>query len=208
MTSPDVTTHLPLSTLTQYDAVRLFIDHAIAVLPTFTVTNENAPALAQICHRLDGIPLAIELAAARVKLLRLEQIALRLDDAFRLLTGGKRTVLPRQQTLRALIDWSYVLLTPQEQTLFQRLSIFAGGWTLEAAEVVCVDTAIEALDVLDLLTQLVDKSLVQPEREQGQDTRYRLLETIRQYAHEKLVSSGEKSSIRSRHLTYFLVLQL
>src|SRR5262249_45258899 len=136
--SPD-SNHAPdlVAGVSQYEAVRLFIDRALAVHPGFRVTNQNAPAVAQICHRLDGIPLALELAAARVKVLSAEQIANRLDDRFRLLTGGSRTALPRQQTLRALIDWSYDLLAEPERTLLRRLSVFAGGCTLEAAEVVC-----------------------------------------------------------------------
>jgi predicted ATPase len=125
-----------LESLSQYGAVRLFIDRALAVMPSFTVTNQNAPAVAQVCCRLDGIPLALELAAARVKLLSVEQISARLDDRFRLLTGGSRTALPRQQTLRALIDWSYDLLSEAERALLQRLSVFSGGWSLEAAEAV------------------------------------------------------------------------
>jgi non-specific serine/threonine protein kinase len=125
--------------LSQYEAVRLFIERAQAAQPSFAVTNANAPAVAQICHRLDGIPYAIELAAAKVRALSVEQISARMDDRFRLLTGGSRTALPRQQTLRAMIDWSYDLLSPEEQTLLRRLSVFAGGWTLEAAEAVCAD---------------------------------------------------------------------
>ena len=125
--------------LSQYEAVRLFIERAQAAQPSFSVTNANAPAVAQICHRLDGIPYAIELAAAKVRALSVEQISARMDDRFRLLTGGSRTALPRQQTLRAMIDWSYDLLSPEEQTLLRRLSVFAGGWTLEAAEAVCAD---------------------------------------------------------------------
>ena len=137
--APDAQHPPPLEHLTQYEAVRLFIDRAVFALPSFTVTNANAPAVAQICWRLDGISLAIELAAARVKLLAPEQIAARLDDRFRLLTGGSRTALPRQQTLRAAIDWSYDLLSEPERTLLRRLSVFAGGWTLEGAEAVCGD---------------------------------------------------------------------
>src|SRR5207248_10462772 len=129
--------HLPpTGSLTQYEAVRRFIERALAAQPSFAGTNRNAPAVAQLCHRLDGIPLAIELAAARVKALTLEQIAARLDDRFRLLTGGSRTALPRQQTLRALIDWSYDLLDEPERVLLGRLSVFGGGWTLEATEAV------------------------------------------------------------------------
>src|SRR5213079_3004067 len=130
--------------LTQYEAVRLFVDRALLSQASFTVTHQNALAVAQVCQRLDGIPLAIELAAARLRALPVEQIVARLDDRFRLLTGGSRTALPRQQTLRGLIDWSYDLLSPSEQALFRRLSVFAGGWTLEAAEQVCSNREMEA----------------------------------------------------------------
>ncbi|MSP12304.1 MAG: adenylate/guanylate cyclase domain-containing protein [Chloroflexi bacterium] len=199
-----------VAALSQYEAVRLFIERATTVKPDFTVTNQNAPAVAQICHRLDGIPLAIELAAARVRAMSVEQIANRLDDRFRLLTGGSRTALPRQQTLAALIDWSYNLLSEEERILFRRLSVFAGGWTLEAAEVVCADInvgqdSILSNEILDLLTRLVDKSLVGV-ADQGDETRYRLLETIRQYARDRLLESGEGDPVRDRHLTYFLKL--
>jgi len=139
LTVPDPRHMPPMEKLDQYEAVRLFIDRALLVQPTFAVNNQNAPAVAQICHRLDGIPFAIELAAARVKAMSVEQISQRLNDRFRLLTGGSRTALPRQQTLRALIDWSYDLLSDKEKTLLRRLSVFAGGWTLEAAEKVCAD---------------------------------------------------------------------
>lgn len=203
--------------LSQYEAVRLFIDRAAAVQPAFAVTNQNAPAVAQLCHRLDGIPLAIELAAARVRALSVEQIAARLDDRFRLLTGGSRTALPRQQTLRALIDWSYDLLSDSECVLLRRLSVFSGGWALEASEKVCADAPagvekpdalapagmVEEWEVIDLLTGLVDKSLVVYE-EKGGAARYRLLETVRQYAADKLTESGEREAFRSRHRDYFL----
>ena len=189
--------------LPQYEAVRLFIDRALAVAPGFAVTNQNAPAVAQICHRLDGIPLALELAAARVRVLTLEQIAARLDDRFRLLTGGSRTALPRQQTLRALIDWSYDLLSEQERTLLRRLSVFAGGWTLEAAEAVCAGDGIEDWEILDLLTQLVDKSIVIAEAH-GDASRYRLLETLRQYGAEKLAASGEEGPRQRAHADWYL----
>ncbi len=139
LTVPDLRQTATPESLSQYEAVRLFIERAQAAQPAFSVTNANAPAVAQICHRLDGIPYAIELAAAKVRALSAEQISARLDDRFRLLTGGSRTALPRQQTLRAMIDWSYDLLSPEEQTLLRRLSVFAGGWTLEAAEAVCAD---------------------------------------------------------------------
>jgi predicted ATPase/class 3 adenylate cyclase len=200
---PDIK-HLPaIDQLAQYEAVRLFIDRALLVQPHFLVTNENAPAIAKVCQRLDGIPLALELAAARLRTLSVEQIAARLDDSFRLLAGGTRTALPRQQTLRALIDWSYNLLSEPEKILFRRLAVFVGGWTLEAAESVCSGGGIEPDDVLDLLDHLVDKSLVISVHD-GNETRYRRLETIRQYAREKLAESGEGTSYRNRHLAYFL----
>jgi predicted ATPase/class 3 adenylate cyclase len=193
----------PSEVIAQSEAVRLFVERARAALPSWTLTPERLPLVAQICARLDGIPLAIELAAARIKVLRLEQVAARLDDRFRLLTGGSRTALPRQQTLRALIDWSYDLLSPAERTLLARLAVFAGGWTLEAAEVICAGGPIDQADVLDLLSQLVNKSLVMIEREQSADTRYRLLETIRQYGREKLVESGESIQVRELHSQWY-----
>ena len=191
-------------TLEQSEAVRLFVERAAAARPGFELTDANANAIVQVCRRLDGVALAIELAAARVKLLKVEQIAARLDDAFRLLTGGSRTALPRQQTLRATIDWSYNLLSEAERKLLRRLSVFAGGWTLEAAEATCAGDDVDARDVLELLTQLANKSLVTVEHEQGEAARYRLLETIRQYAHEKLGESSELLAVRDRHLDYFL----
>jgi len=202
--------HLPsVESLSQYEAVKLFIDRATAAVSTFTVTNDNAPALAQICHRLDGIPLAIELAAAKVRVLSLEQIATRLDDRFRLLTGGSRAALERHQTLRAAMDWSYNLLSPDEKTLFRRLSIFVDGWTLEAAESVCNDATspgvVRSEDVLNLLEHLINKSLVIAE-EARHEARYRMLETMRQYANEKLVDAGERDALREGHLDYFLQL--
>src|SRR5258706_1263123 len=200
--------HLPvIEGLSQYEAVRLFIDRALLVAPHFVVDKANAPFIAQICCRLDGIPLAIELAVARIKMLSVEQISKRLDDRFRLLTGGARTALPRQQTLRALIDWSYDILTENERLLLRRLSVFAGGWTLEAAEEVCVGDGIESYDVLDLLTQLVNKSLVVVvEHSQSGETRYRMLETIRQYAREKFLEAGGSEGICQQHLAYFVKL--
>ncbi len=201
--------HLPsLEALSQYDAVRLFIERAISVQQNFSVTNTNAPAVAQICFRLDGIPLALELAAARIKLFSPEQIALRLDDRFRLLTGGSRAAMPRQQTLRAAIEWSYSLLSEQERILFRRLAVFAGGWTFEAAEQVCANVGrdgISPYDVLDTLAQLVNKSLVTTEA-RGDETRYRMLETIREFAVEKLRAAGETENIRTRHLEFFVSL--
>ncbi len=204
---PDIK-HLPvLEQLSQYEAVRLFIDRASLVAPHFVVDKDSAPFIAQICYRLDGIPLAIELAAARVRVLSLEEISKRLDDRFRLLTGGARTALPRQQTLRALIDWSYDLLSEKERLLLRRLSVFTGGWTLEAAEEVCAGDGIETYDILDLLTQLVNKSLVVVmEYSQSGETRYRMLETIRQYAREKLLEAGGGEIVRDKHLAYFVKL--
>jgi non-specific serine/threonine protein kinase len=191
--------------LVLYEAVRLFVDRATATAPEFGVTSENAPAVAQVCQRLDGIPLAIELAAARIKVLAVEQIAARLDDRFRLLTGGSRMVLPRQQTLRAAIDWSYNLLSETERMLFRRLSVFAGGWTLDAAEAVCANGGVEADQVLDLLTSLVDKSLVLTEIQTGA-ARYRFLETVRQYAHDRLAENDEDARVRTRHRDWYLAL--
>ena len=207
---PDIK-HLPIiEQLSQYEAVRLFIDRALLVARHFSVDASNAPFIAQICYRLDGIPLAIELAAARVQMLSVDQISAGLDDRFHLLTGGARTLLPRQQTLRALIDWSYDLLSEQERLFLCRLSVFAGGWTLEAAEEVCSggegDT-IQSYHVLDLLSQLVNKSLVVAvEHSQNGEMRFRMLETIRQYARDRLLEVGGSEILRQRHLAYFVKL--
>ena len=187
--------------LADSESSRLFVERARADNSTFSLADSNAASIAQICTRLDGIPLAIELAAARTKLLSVDQIAARLDDRFKLLTGGSRTALPRQQTMRALIDWSYELLSEEERALLRRLSVFAGGWTFEAAEFVCPNH-----DVLDLLTQLVNKSLVVVENDGTESTRYHLLETIRQYARDKLLDTGESSEVRNIHGQYFLQL--
>lgn len=200
---PDLKHLPPLEQLLQYEAVQLFIERARLVQQNFAANNDNAPAVAQICSRLDGIPLAIELAASRIRMMSAEQISARLDDRFRLLTGGSRTALPRQQTLRSLIDWSYDLLSENEKLLLRRLAVFIGGWTLEAAEQVCSDGQIHADDILDLLAHLVDKSLIALD-EQSAQSRYRILETIRQYAREKLLDTGEGEKLRIRHLTYFL----
>jgi predicted ATPase/class 3 adenylate cyclase len=206
LSTPDLRHPPSVETLTQYEAVRLFIERAETVSSGFAVTKENAPAIAQVCYRLDGIPLAIELAAARVKMLRVEQIAARLDDRFRLLTGGSRTAMPRHQTLRALIDWSYDLLSEAERALLRRLSVFAGGCTLEASEAICAGEGLERDEVLDLLTQLVNKSLVIPDVESGAEARYRLLETICQYAREKSLEAGGGEAVRERHRAHFLKL--
>jgi predicted ATPase len=195
--------HLPpLDQLQKADSIRLFIERAATAKPGFTLTDVNAFSLAQICFRLDGIPLAIELAASRVKVLSPDQIAARLDDRFRLLTGGSRTALPRQQTLRAMIDWSYSLLSEEEKKLFRRLAVFVGGWTLEGAEAVCSDEDDRA-DILDLLTKLVDKSLVFTEEANG-EIRYHRLETIRQYSREKFLETDEVEKIRDRHFDFFV----
>jgi predicted ATPase/class 3 adenylate cyclase len=206
LSAPDARRIPPIEKLIEYESVRLFVERAGMIQPDFTLTHANALPVAQICHRLDGIPLAIELAVARVKMMRVEQVAERLDDRFRLLTGGSRTALPRHQTLQALIDWSYDLLSDTERVLLQRLSIFAGGWTLDAAEAICAGEGLEPYDILDLLTQLVNKSLVIPDRESDKEARYRLLETIRQYARAKLFEAGSGDKVRERHLEYFLKL--
>ena len=190
--------------LSQYEAVKLFIARAVAVRPDFVITNANAPAVAEICSRLDGIPLAIELAAARVKLLNVDQIAERLDDRFRLLRGARRDGLPHQQTLQALIDWSHDLLSEQERIAFRRMGVFGGGRTIEAVEKVCSGDGIEEFEVLDLLEQLVDKSLVTVERDASGNSRYTMIESVWQYSREKLEASGEAPAVRDRHLNYFL----
>jgi predicted ATPase len=198
--------------LGQYEAVRLFVDRARLVAAGFELTDRNAAAVAELCARLDGIPLAIELAAARVRVLPVEQIAARLDDwvpsgradgRFGLLTGGSRTAPPRHQTLRAAIDWSFALLSEGERTLLRRLSVFAGGWTLDAAEEVCAGEGVDPGALLDLVTALADKSLLFAEGE-GAGQRCGLLETIRQYAAEKLHEAGEVTSTRDRHLRWCL----
>jgi predicted ATPase/class 3 adenylate cyclase len=193
--------------LLQSESVQLFVDRAQAVKTQFSLTPQNAPAVVQICRRLDGIPLAIELAVARLNIFSPEQIASRLDDRFRLLTGGSRTALPRQQTLQALIDWSYDLLSDQEKIMLRRLAVFAGGWSIETAEAVCAGVSeagqsIEPSEVIDLLSQLVNKSLVLVD-DREEEARFHFLETMRQYASELLVSSGEAAWLRARHLDYF-----
>ena len=202
LATPDPGATMSLGSLCQFEAVRLFKDRAVAVQSRFALTDATAPAVAQICWRVEGIPLAIELAAARMSALSTAQIAERLRDSFELLSHGKRTAMPRHQTLRATIDWSYALLTDAEQTLFQRLSAFAGGFDLKAAENVCAGEGIEREHILDLLTQLVEKSLVLV-REQTGTTRYRLLEPIRQYAQDRLRQSGALPVAQRRHVYYF-----
>jgi predicted ATPase/class 3 adenylate cyclase len=202
LSSPDLDTAIPVEELMQYEAVKLFSDRAAAARPDFVITGENAEAVAKICARLDGIPLAIELAAARVRVLSVEEILARLADRFHLLVGA-RTALPRQQTLRALIDWSYDLLTGKERLLLRRLSVFAGGWTLEAAEQVCSGQEMEAWEVLDLLTGLIDKSFVIGRTQNGHE-RYRFLETIQKFSQERLLESHEAEEFARKHAAYFL----
>jgi len=195
-----------LDSLGQNDCVRLFVERAATAYPPFQLTAKNAPAITQICVRLDGIPLALELAAARTRLLPPEQIAARLDDRFRLLTGGSRTALPRHQTLLALIEWSHELLSDSERVLLRRLAVFAGGFSLEAAQAVCGEGGGGLTDeALDTLAHLADKSLVEVDTSsEAAEGHFRLLETIRQYAREKLLDAGEAEAVRDRHLDYFL----
>jgi tetratricopeptide (TPR) repeat protein len=200
---PDVERMPSAEELIQFEAVRLFNDRATFSKPGFRITPANAPAVAQIARRLDEIPLAIELAAARVKALSVEQIAVRLDDRFRLLTGSGRGALPHHQTLRAALDWSYNLLTEPERILLRRLAVFAGGFSLDAAESVCDGSDLEIAQVIDLLTRLVDKSLVLFE-EHNAEGRYRLLETVRHYALDPLLEAGEHDARRSRHRDFYL----
>jgi len=206
---PDMQILPTVESLSQCEAVRLFVERASEKTQRFTITDENAVSIAQICLRLDGIPLAIELAAGKILSLSAGQIAQRLDDRFRLLTSGNRTALPRHQTLRAAIEWSYHLLPTVEQTLFRRLSVFLNGWTLEAAEVVCSDkdttteNALKKEDILVLLDQLVNKSLVTTE-ERHAEIRFRMLETIRQFGTDKLFEAREDEVLRDQHLDFFI----
>jgi non-specific serine/threonine protein kinase len=201
---PEIQEMLSIKDLKEFASVELFAVRAGTAKSDFALDERNAASVAQICRRLDGIPLAIELAAARIKILSVEEIAARLDDRFSLLTSGSRTAIPRHQTLRATIDWSHDLLTESERMLLRRLSVFAGGFTLEAAEAVC-SQGMKRSDILDLLGRLVDKSLVIVDTDSAvSGTRYRLLETIRQYALEKLVETGEALLTRDQHLGFFL----
>jgi non-specific serine/threonine protein kinase len=186
------------------DAAHLFVERARAAQPGFGVTAANTPAVVQVCRRLDGIPLALEMAAARLRGLSIDELAARLDERFRLLAAGRRTALPRQQTLRATVEWSYGLLEEPERVLFDRLSVFAGGFSLEAAEAVCAGGAVAEPEVLELLLRLVDKSLVVVEECARGELRYRLLETLRQYGRELLTVRAEMTQMRERHAEYFL----
>ena len=204
MAFPDPNKIPELAQFLQFEAVQLFLERANNVLQGFEITPENTKTISHICQRLDGIPLAIELAAARLNILTTDQLAQRLDKVFRLLTGGSRTALPRQQTLRATIDWSFNLLSLQERILLCRLSVFSsGGCTLEAVEIVCSGNEIEVDEILDLLSSLVSKSMIFVDRTEEYEVRYRLLEIVRQYAHEKLFDAAESERLRDRHLDFF-----
>ncbi len=189
-----------------YEGTRLFVERARAVKNEFALTPQNGLVVAQICRRLDGIPLAIELAAARIKVLSAEEIAARLDDRFNLLTAHNRAILARHQTLRAAIDWSFSLLAEPEQILFRRLAVFVGGFNMAGAVAVCAGEDLEPTQILDVLSRLVDKSLVITDYQASEETRFRFLETIRVYAQERLLESGEAHRIRNRHMQSMLQL--
>lgn len=203
---PDPAADATAAAVVAAEAVRLFVDRARASDPGFRLTDENARAVCDICQRVDGIPLALELAAARIRALSPADIASRLEQRFAILTGGSRAALPRQRTLRALVDWSYELLDPDERTLFDRLSVFAGGWDLEATEAVCSGDPLERFAILDLLSQLVDKSLVIAEAGPGGSMGYRMLETLREYGRERLALADEAGAVRRRHAEFFVAL--
>jgi predicted ATPase/DNA-binding SARP family transcriptional activator/DNA-binding CsgD family transcriptional regulator len=205
LSGPDPAHGSTTEELEGYESVRLFVQRARYRTPAFTLTRQNAAAVAEICARLEGIPLAIELAAARVGL-SVQEIANRLDDSLKLLTAGNRTAVPRQRTLRGALDWSHDLLSEPERVLFRRLSAFAGGWTLQAAETIGSGASIEEHEVLDLLSQLVDKSLVLANATEDGTVRYRLLEPVRQYARERLRNSGESETVQLRHACWCLEL--
>jgi non-specific serine/threonine protein kinase len=194
----------PPEQLAEFAAVQLFVERAHAADAAFAITGRTAAAVAQVCSRLDGIPLALELAAVRVRGMAVDELAARLDQRFRLLTGGSRAALPRQQTLRATVDWSFQLLSPAERLVFRRLSVFASSWTLEAAETVCAGQGVEAGDVVELVLNLVDKSLVVLAEETTPRQRYALLQTLRQYGREQLVAADEADTVHEQHAAYFL----
>lgn len=202
---PDPQTRLTAEEAMNHGAIALFVERAAAATDSFRLTDQNAAIVARLCQRLDGIALAIELATPRLKALSVEQLETKLNERFRILTGGSRTALPRQQTMRALVDWSYELLTDDEKTIFRRVAVFSGGWTLDAATALCSDEKIEDWQVLDILQSLVDKSMVVAELS-GSEQRYRLLESTRQYAHELLEKSGELEPMQTRHAQYFYAL--
>lgn len=193
-----------LASLSRSESVRLLLDRIAKFRPDYSLTSEDAPFLSEICRTLDGMPLALELAAARVRLLSLRQIAEGLNDRFRMLVGGSRTALPRHQTLQASVDWSHNLLTDEEKTLFRRLSVFVGGFSLGAAEQICSEAPLRSQDLLDLISQLIDKSLLQID--EGGPPRFRLQETIRQYAKDRLRESADEDAVRNRHLDFYLAM--
>ena len=197
-------TDLSLESLSVYEAVNLFVDRARATEPNFALTEATGPSVSYIARRLDGIPPAIELAAARVNMLSVDETAKRLDDMFRLLTGNNRTALTHHRTLEAAIDWSYRLLSGPEQRLFNRLSVFRGSFSIEGAEGMAGADGDQNLDALEVLTQLVSKSIVTVERREGRPTRYRLLGSLQQYAWDRLVESDEVTKMRNRHTRFFL----
>ena len=188
----------------EWEAVRLFYDRAVDVQPAFALTEDAVSDVVGICRRLDGMPLAIELAAARTRMLSVDQIAQRIHDRFRLLTGGSRTALPRQQTLLATVEWSYELLTDAERVLFDRLAVFRGGFTLEAAEAVCIGDGLEETEILELLSRFLDRSLIQTKSDPSGAERFTMLETLRHYSRQRLAERGEADVVRRQHAHYFL----
>jgi len=205
LTVPGANEALTPQTVSRYEGVRLFVDRAKLVRADFDLTAENASSVASICARLDGMPLAIELAAARVRSMSVDELSEHLDQRFALLTDGSRTALPRHRTLRSMLDWSYDLLTERERAMLRRVAVYAGGWTLASAEQVCPGDGIDTSDVLEQMTSLIDKSLLVTDERAGA-TRYRMLETVRQYALDRLRDSGEEARWRGCHLAYFVAL--
>jgi predicted ATPase len=207
LTVPQASEALTPETVPRYEGVRLFVDRAKLARSDFDLTAENTASVASICARLDGMPLAIELAAARVRTMSIDELSEHLDQRFALLTNGSRAALPRHRTLRSMLDWSYDLLAEREQALLRRVAVFAGGWTVASAEQICAGDGIDASDVIEELTSLVDKSLVVTDEQAGA-TRYRMLETVRQYALDRLRESGEEARWRGSHLACFVALGL
>ena len=203
---PPITPCPHVQPLSQYSAVRLFIQRAQAVKPDFQITNENAPSVAEICHRLDGLPLAIELASARIRLLSPQVLLKRLEQSFEVLRDGSRDLPARQQTLHSAINWSYNLLGEAEKRLLQRLSVFVGGWTFEAADEVCNAEGEERINVLDGLEKLIDLNLIKPAQEVNCDLRFGILETIREFSLQRLIESSEADYVRGRQARFFLAL--
>jgi non-specific serine/threonine protein kinase len=204
---PDAQRMSLIDLLMQYEGIHLFVERASAAKSDFTLTEQNALSVAQVCQHLDGVPLAIELAAARVKMMSVGEIAKHLDDRFDLLTAGSRTAFPRHQTLRAAIDWSYDLLSQPERLFFSRISVFAGGFTLNAAKEIATGDGVSKTQVIHLLGQLINKSLVNVRarsEEPKSETRYEMLETIREYAREKLDEFGETEQVRQHHRDFFI----